>query len=222
MLVALTAIRAGQEVRISGVKSTYMRPQRVSVSVPHSHPTHRSQVRFDYEEGARRGTYWGSKTGRGRPVETNNWRAALSLPTPPPTCEEPDVVGAPPSAFADWHELRACVPAETLASPGRSSTCIAPGAHSSASSGEGALGASCSRWPHRSTAVQLAWEGSNGGDAILAAVVGLLRSSEWLQRCSQRSDGKTRLWQLVATHLPGRTAAECQERWRAIHTSVKK
>ena len=60
------------------------------------------------------------------------------------------------------------------------------------------------------------WDGPRGGDAVLSAAIELLQTSEWLQQCMRRSDGKARMWELVATHLPGRTPGECRERWRSL------
>ena len=66
----------------------------------------------------------------------------------------------------------------------------------------------------------VAWEGPRGGDAVLAAVIGVLTRSSWSQQCVRRgvapADAKARTWQLVASHLPGRTATECQERWQQL------
>ena len=80
--------------------------------------------------------------------------------------------------------------------------------------------------PLRPSTAAIPWEGPRGGDAggsaastgdaVLTAVIGQLKSSEWLARCVGRSDGKARMWRLVASHLPGRTASECQERWRLL------
>ena len=49
------------------------------------------EVRFDYELGGRRGSYWGN---RSPPTETR-WRQVL-LPTLPPACREPVIHGAAP------------------------------------------------------------------------------------------------------------------------------
>ena len=54
----------------------------------------------------------------------------------------------------------------------------------------------------------------------MAAVIGVLTRSSWSQQCVRRgvapADAKVRTWRLVASHLPGRTATECQERWRQL------
>ena len=60
------------------------------------------------------------------------------------------------------------------------------------------------------------WEGPRGGDAVLAAAIAILQPSEWLRQAMRRGDGKA-LWEVAATHLPGRTPTECQERWRALN-----
>lgn len=59
----------------------------------------------------------------------------------------------------------------------------------------------------------LPWEGAAGGDVILAAVIGVVKGSAWLEACVRGKDGKARMWMLVASHLPGRTPSECQQRW---------
>ena len=40
---------------------------------------------------------------------------------------------------------------------------------------------------------------------------------QWLEKNVRKPDAKERFWQLVATSLAGRTAAECQQRWRELH-----
>jgi hypothetical protein len=62
----------------------------------------------------------------------------------------------------------------------------------------------------------LPWGGSAGGDAIMTAVLSMLKKTDWSQQCAQRADGKARMWQLVASHLKGRTASECRERWKTL------
>ena len=63
------------------------------------------------------------------------------------------------------------------------------------------------------------WEGPRSGDAILTNVIGQLKSTVWLEQCMHRADGKARMWQLIASHLPGRKPTECQERWRRLSLS---
>ena len=81
---------------------------------------------------------------------------------------------------------------------------------------EGAPGAPNMLRHSAAAAAAVAWGGERGGDAVMTAIVELLRGTEWLEQCAQRTDGKARMWQLVASHLPGRTAADCQERWRLL------
>ena len=51
---------------------------------------------------------------------------------------------------------------------------------------------------------------------VLTHVVGRLEPTAWLQQCMRRADGKMEMWELAASHLPGRTADECQGRWRFL------
>lgn len=183
-----------------------------------------AEVRFNYEAGGPRGTYWG---GRGRPAESLRWRKRLLRP-PPPTSVEPTLSGAPPSIYAPSVEERRV--------PGSPSKRMVGGRARAATDGGGGGGGgwgggggggvgdwSDARSPPSATedarqplAGVIAWEGARGGDAILTGLIGRLKRSEWLRGCSLRTDGKARMWQLVASHLPGRTAAECQERWRCV------
>lgn len=183
------------------------------------------EVRFNYENGGRKGTYWAS-CGRSRPTETTCWRSVLLHP-PPPTCHEPiytDAMMDAPSAHdsfgaaAQQHgaaRLEPLSPYRIMGLPPAK-----PPALTGEEGGADERADGASNMPRDAAAsVAVAWGGTRGGDAVLTAVINLLEGSEWLRQCSQRSDGKLRMWQLIATHLPGRTAAECQERWRQLSRS---
>jgi len=202
------------------------------------------EVRFDYENGARRGTYWrgasdkeptctgtGTGTGTGKhanqnkvrkPIETSRWRS-LFHPPPPPACEEPVV---------DYlQQLRARQQsADDAGVAARRAAAHAQMLPTSQLSGRAATeeGRSVERFvpeggsfaPRReSPAVVLGWSGPQGGDAVLRDVISLVERSEWLLQCIRRSDGKAVMWKLVATHLPGRTPEECRQRWRMLSHS---
>ena len=158
-------------------------------------------------------------------VRDQRWRSKLVCPTPPPTCEEPvfDQVPLrppPPHQHASAAERAADADADADAAL---SLCHDGGAderdHASWHEGR----ASCPHMPEGGSftpaftpPAAVPWEGPRGGDAVLAAVIALLQPTQWLQECTRRADGKARMWQLVATHLPGRTPAEGQERWRCL------
>ena len=55
------------------------------------------------------------------------------------------------------------------------------------------------------------WEGVNGWDGRLQAVVAFL-SPHYLHGV-----GSSVLWSMVSTHLPGRSGAECRERWMHLN-----
>jgi len=67
----------------------------------------------------------------------------------------------------------------------------------------------------------LAWAGRRGGDEVLRHLIEQVQPTGWLQECARCGEGKTRLWQLVATHLPGRSPQECQARWRSLHAEQR-
>lgn len=163
------------------------------------------EVRFDYENGGRRGTYWGS---RGQPAETR-WKT-LRLPTPPRTCTEPFFPEQLPQKAAPRCAHRRGTPS----------------LYATESDGNGGGTGGGSDWTPlgwlnahgglEPTTI-ITWEG--GGDAILKAVIDKLKRSEWLEQCGRRNDGKTRLWMLVASHLPGRSYVDCKRRWRLLNRS---
>jgi hypothetical protein len=178
-----------------------------------------SEVRLDYEDGGRRGTYWGT---RGQPGETS-WRENVYLATPPPSGREPifhrhksaaraSMPSAPrgqqqsgsPSTLAVDVRMRNVDLSDDDSSPsrqGRAEEIASGGWHSATSTSADAT---------------VPWGGPAGGDAILTAVLSVLKKTRWSQQCAQRADGKARMWQLVASHHPGRTATECQERWKTL------
>jgi len=166
-----------------------------------------SEIRFDYELGGRRGTYWGS---RGPPAETR-WRDVL-LPAPPPACREPIFQGTAPSAPLAAGRASAAAGSLLVGAKRRHDTIGGGGGGDD--DDDAGDGVSSSRLVAASAPV--AWDGPRGGDAVLTAVIGLLKRSPWSEQCAQKADGKAQMWQLVATHLPGRTATECQERWRQL------
>jgi hypothetical protein len=207
LLVAKCRIPAGCEVRFD---CTPLRPNRrprhvlrASACCAAARPVMAcaSLAQWADENGGRRGSYWG---GRRRPVETR-WRDVVLHP-PPPTCREPlrsgtsQAVHLPPSP-----EPRS--PFQLIG---------AAAASGQGGGGEADGGYADDPSEQCDAAEPVAWHGARGGDALLTAVVGLLQGSEWLRQCVQRADGKTRMWQLVASHLPGRTPTECMERWRML------
>ena len=188
------------------------------------------EVRFDYEAGAKRGTYWsGSRT---RPSESSRWRW-ITLPAPPPTCEEPviDYLNPRPSAFADDQQQprppqhsRAADDSHRIRDGGGGGGGDTGGTGGGAAAGSEswreARGAcppyGSSFAPHRPPP-PVPWEGPCGGDAVLEAIIRLIQPSAWLRRCMRAPDGKVKMWQVVATHLDGRTPDECKERWRTLN-----
>ena len=170
-------------------------------------------MRFDYERGAQRGTYWGR---RGAPQSAPYWRTHLIHPTPPPTCEEPIVNYSPGRAS----ELRS----QETNTTGSSSLALLPTDCDRDDEHNGGLGSVPTRADFGAMSpgawVQpVPWE-EPGGDSLLSAVIKLVQPTEWFRDCKSRSDGKVRMWDLVATHLPGRTATECQERWVCLNRAT--
>ena len=92
----------------------------------------------------------------------------------------------PPSETA-WHRVRLHPPPPTLEEPSY---------------------ARLDEWMESTTARRptLPWEGPTGGDARLQALVTLFSISN--HQATGACD-----WQLVSTHLPGRSWRECRERW---------
>ena len=187
------------------------------------------EVRFDYEKGARKGTYWRGRGGR--PVErladaqTSSWRMRSSLPTPPPTCHEP-VVDQLPRLLKSARDSAISSAATDLALPAHQPPWHAQGLGTATAAaefefegGEVEKAAGLAAFESHRPSSPVAWEGPRGGDAVLAAIIAILQPSEWLQHTMRKSDGKAHMWEVVATHLPGRTPAECQERWRVLSRS---
>ena len=163
------------------------------------------EVRFDYERGARKGTYWGAIGGR--PVEGGSWRRTPSLPPPPPTCAEPlinylpslrqgtmmDVQrpgehaattystvgggGGPSAAAAAAVGARLCPP-----SP-RNPHALLPTAEADADvewgfeGGETCRAESLAALDPPPPSSPVPWEGHRGGEAVLAAVIALIQPS---------------------------------------------
>ena len=63
------------------------------------------------------------------------------------------------------------------------------------------------------SALPVAWEGSEGGDARLQALVPLFSNNG--------RDANESAWPLVSTHLPGRSGRECRERWLLLQCAVE-
>ena len=149
-----------------------------------------AEVRFDYEKGGRPGTYWGRRQA---PPETR-WRQHHRHP-PPPTCDEPVIDYLP--------QLLASRNAAFDSSHGSHGSELLP------------------PLPHfllpSSSPSPRPWTGPHGGDEVLRHVIEQVQRTQWLQDLVRRGEGKARLWQLVATHLPGRSQQECQQRWRSLH-----
>ena len=180
-----------------------------------------AEVRFDYENGARAGTYW-RRIGQ-RPREMH-WRL-LRQPPPPPTGEEPVV------DHLAWRRAQKALPATGKAAAdatGKASLELPKAVHE----GGNRSSASAGGWsdelleslPEMLRSLRheqrppLEWEGPAGGDVALRRVIALVQRTDWLQDCISKGEGKVRLWELVATHLRGRTARECQDRWRWLQS----
>lgn len=144
------------------------------------------ELRFDYEFGGKRGQYWGATVRPCVPKETD-WRARAPLLPPPPSALEP-VLGLQPP--------RSGVPHGTEP-------------HAVAEDDEGVL----LRESRIATPPELRmW--SRTESMRLRRLVARLEQTTWLAECIQKGTAKAKLWGLVATHFPGRSAHDCRDRYR--------
>jgi len=67
------------------------------------------------------------------------------------------------------------------------------------------------------TAAPLLWGGERGGDARLRLLVPSLAK----KLAGLRARVASCQWGIVASHLPGRTGAECRERWAELHAEAE-
>ena len=67
------------------------------------------------------------------------------------------------------------------------------------------------------TAAPLPWGGERGGDARLRLLVPSLAK----KLAGLRARVASCQWGIVASHLPGRTGAECRERWAELHAEAE-
>ena len=144
---------------------------------------------------------------------STNWRLVYHHP-PPPTCEEPVVDYL--TSLLEWEQARAH-------GHGRGHGQIRAPIHARMHAHVSQLEVEderpeCLR-PEQLSASPVAWAGPRGGDEVLRHVIGRVQSTEWFEERMRRGNAKAKLWELLATHLPGRTPHECQERWRALQSA---
>ena len=147
------------------------------------------ELRINYENGGARGQYWGRGVRPCTPVE-HNWRNRR-IATPPPSGAPPVVRYLPRLLeYNRWREMEARDRQNgvqpPLHAPPRAPRALASPPHAS--------------WC----------------DTTLRMLIAQLQSTAWFHECVQKGIGKAPLWGLVASHFPGRSPLECQERWRQV------
>ena len=154
------------------------------------------EIRFDYERGEH-GTYWHGA----RPAETN-WRTVRLEPPPA-------------SNGAQSEPARAlCV----LSAIQRAKERTVDG---NTKGGLDALLEDAIERTTREPPKPFDWSSSpSGGD--VDGVGGISGDTRLLHLAALLREERSRCWPLVSTHLPGRTAAECQQRLESLQCSMAK
>lgn len=145
------------------------------------------ELRFDYESGGQRGQYWGAGVRPCVPIETN-WRARPPLLPPPPSGLEPVMKRLPPH-LCEALDTQPPFAAEEEVALLREA-------------------------PHAPPPAPPAWCGVQS--ARLLRLIARLEQTAWLAECIQKGTAKVKLWELVATHFPGRSARDCRNRYRQV------
>lgn len=145
------------------------------------------ELRFDYECGGRRGQYWGADVRPCVPKETT-WRVRAPLLPPPPSGLEPVIGRVPPKPRKRVGKEPPPVAEEEEESVAPSEAC------------------------YTLPAGPLAWCCTES--MRLRRLVARLEQTAWLDECIQKGGAKSKLWELVASHFPGRSACDCRDHYR--------